>query len=150
MKQPRNANKIPKRLLAIIQTIAVLEKPFCNNFIFSKEKEENVVKPPKNPINNSNLHFSSIMPFADIRPNKKPIISDPNRLTVSVPKGNVLVYFCSKHVTSQYLQIVPSAPPPAMYKYFNIVLYKLTKIYTINYSRMSNFGTNFEINLKNA
>lgn len=91
--------------------IEVLNKPAFSNFMFSNAKEENVVKPPKNPINNKNLILSSNSPFKENKPNRKPISSEPIIFTVNVPDGNDDVFLEAIKSATMKRKTLPTAPP---------------------------------------
>jgi hypothetical protein len=52
----------------------------------SKEKEEKVVNPPRNPVTKSILRERDTMDLS-ARPATNPINRQPNRFTVKVPQG---------------------------------------------------------------
>ena len=86
--------------------------------MFSNAKEENVVNPPKNPINKSSLSFSSNNPLTASKPYKNPINNEPVILTKKIPVGNEYEYLAEISSESQKRIKLPAAPPARIYTYF--------------------------------
>ena len=68
---------------------ASLVSPSLNRFNVSRLNDEKVVKLPRIPIKMKVLVFDEIFNVSN-KPHNKPMKNDPNRLTASVPTGNVL------------------------------------------------------------
>src|SRR5690348_4995932 len=73
-------------------------------------KEENVVKPPKNPTSTADRTAGSIRYFSSVAWNRNPIARQPDRFTIKVPKGNEPPHHRSPHPDNQYRASVPSKP----------------------------------------
>lgn len=59
-----------------------------NNSTTSEEKEENVVSDPKKPVIKNNLHSALICGNCQKSPSNTPIIKQPSKLAIKVPKAN--------------------------------------------------------------
>ena len=59
-----------------------------NNSTTSEEKEENVVSDPKKPVIKNNLHSELICGNCQKSPSNTPIIKQPSKLAIKVPKAN--------------------------------------------------------------
>lgn len=81
------------------------------SFMFSKAKDENVVKPPKKPINTRNLSLLSISPFIENKPKKRPINNEPTIFTAKVPVGKLDVFFEAIKSEITKRKMLPIAPP---------------------------------------
>ena len=73
--------------------IASTQNPFNhlslkNNSTTSEEKEENVVSDPKKPVIKNNRHSELICGNSQKSPSKIPIIKQPSKLAIKVPKAN--------------------------------------------------------------
>lgn len=59
-----------------------------NNSTISEEKEENVVSDPKKPVIKNNRHSELICGNSQKSPSNTPIIKQPSKLAIKVPKAN--------------------------------------------------------------
>ena len=59
-----------------------------NNSTTSEEKEENVVSDPKKPVIKNNRHSELICGNCQKSPSNTPIIKQPSKLAIKVPKAN--------------------------------------------------------------
>ena len=59
-----------------------------NNSTTSEEKEENVVSDPKKPVIKNNRHSALICGNCQKSPSNTPIIKQPSKLAIKVPKAN--------------------------------------------------------------
>ena len=59
-----------------------------NNSTTSEEKDENVVRDPKKPVIKNNRHSALICGNCQKSPSNTPIIKQPSKLAIKVPKAN--------------------------------------------------------------
>ncbi len=59
-----------------------------NNSTTSEEKDENVVSDPKKPVIKNNRHSEPICGNCQKSPSNTPIIKQPSKLAIKVPKAN--------------------------------------------------------------
>lgn len=65
---------------------ARIKSPLSNKFKVSIEKDEKVVKPPRNPINNKARNCSLIpLKRSNKKTNKNPMRNEPTTFTTNVP-----------------------------------------------------------------
>lgn len=78
------------------------------------EKVEKVVKPPQNPVINSNGSHDGIFGCRTIIPHNKPMNKQPTMLTVNVAQGNPLPVECIKSETMYLTNPPKKLPAPTM------------------------------------
>ena len=90
MKNPANTSVIPKIRLSNTFNNTRPYSFSLNKLKFSNVKVENVVNDPKMPTKKNNLIFGLIITISDM-PHNNPIINEPVRLTINVPRGKELL-----------------------------------------------------------
>ena len=110
---PKHTPNKDRITLAEIFNIALPVDPWLNKVNVSREKEENVVNPPKKPRISNGCHQEvSIRRFINMIC-KKLIRNEPLTFTNNVPKGKVLLKNIIAERLTKYLDVEPNAPPKA-------------------------------------
>lgn len=104
----------------------MVHSPFAPRRNRSSANDENVVKPPQNPVINSTFSPGVITLVLPTRPNINPIMKQPIIFTKNVPTGNRPWNIAAHQRPIKYLPQVPTNPPqPAIIIAFIISLFVL-------------------------
>lgn len=110
--QTANKHKIMLKIILIIPSFII---SFSKRWNVSMENAENVVKPPKNPIN-TRLLSSGPIPSNRINRSveRNPINREPTTFTIRVPYGKSLPNKLWVPIETRYRRTDPTAPPMAI------------------------------------